>query len=133
MSEDVKVLPLRITFPHVLTEGETFAYKLPSAYPEPKSSWSVSTGTGSPQYYQFDSTALLKKKGAGYVKIFFKKSAIDSNFVNPSNIVVGYYNGKKWRNAFLSTNVVVKSGKQFYRVKVPKRKYLNCLIAFFET
>ena len=138
MSENNKVLPLRIVFPNVVTEGETFAYQLPAAYPEPNtSSWgsSVSIGIGSPQYYQFQSTAVLRKKKVGNVTIFFKKSVIDRNFVNPNNIIVGFSSGrnKKWRDTLLDVSVVLKNGKEFYKVKVPKRLRLNCLIAFFET
>lgn len=131
---DCYYLPLRIFFPRVNKAGETFVYRLPSAYPEPKPAWSASTGTGRPQYFQFYSTALLRKKNTSQVKLRFEKAAIDANFADPSKIVVAYYNGKKWRHAFLPLRVILMDNgfTEYYEVKFPKKRRLIGMIAFFE-
>lgn len=130
--EDCYNLPLRIVFPRVNKAGETFVYRLPSAYPEPKPVWSVSAGIGRPQYFQFDSSALLRKKNTGRVKLLFKKSDMDANFSDPSKIVVAFYNGKNWKNTFLPFSVVTQGQNEFYQVLFPKKRRLIGMVAFFE-
>ena len=131
-NEDCYYLPLRIVFPRVTKAGDTFVYRLPSAYPEPNPVWSVSAGIGRPQYFQFDSSAILRKKNTGRVKLLFKKAVMDANFSDPSKIVVAFYNGKKWRNNFIPFQVVTQGQTQFYQVQFPKRRRLVGMIAFFE-
>ncbi len=127
-------LPLRIFFPRVNKAGEIFVYRLPSAYPEPNPAWSTSTGVGRPQYYQFYSTALLRRKNTGYVKLRFEKSAIDANFQDPSKIVVAYFNGQTWRDTFIPLQIVLMDNgyTEYYQVKFPKKRRLIGMIAFLE-
>lgn len=133
-NENCYYLPLRIKFPRVNKAGETLAYRLPSAYPEPKPVWSASPGIGRPQYFQFYSTALLRRKNTGHVQLQFKKSVIDANFVDPTRIVVAYHNGKKWKNNFLPVQLVFTNNglTEWYQIQFPKKRRLIGMVAFLE-
>jgi len=131
MSEDNTVLPLKVKFPKVTKTGETAAYKVPAAFPvKPDPTYLIGT---TPQYYQFYSTAELKRNKRA--KVFFRKTFIDNNFVDTSKIVARFHIGNSWRLAPLPLSVKVQSnGRAFYVVKLPKKKFLKGVtISFFET
>lgn len=129
MSEDTKKLQLRIWIPEVAETGQTVGYKMPAAFPvKPEETLKIGT---TPQYYQFHSTARLKKQGAGKARISFKSYVMKNNFDDATKIVAYFHTGVKWKK--LSIRTKVKKGKEFYTVKIPKRFYLNGVVAFFET
>jgi len=125
------VLPVKIKFGKVLTAGQTTVYRLPSAYPALPST--SSPGTGMAQYYQFDSTARLKKQKRA--KVRFTKTKIDENFNDPLTLKVYFWRNivSDWSPNPLPLKIITKpNGKQFYQVKMPKRNKLNIMIAFAE-
>lgn len=132
--ENYPNLPIRIIFPSVLKSGETIVYRKPAAYPPPPNA-TDSTGIGKPQYYQFESTAVLEKlpKASGKANFFFKKSMIDTNFANPDNVVALLINPNgKFSPKPLFMKVKNIGGKDFYKIRYKKRPGLNCVIVFVE-
>jgi len=131
-----KILPLKISFPQVETAGHTFMYKYFSAHPSLPKLWNkvqkkmiqYVPGIAEPQYYRFDSTAVLDTKNT--VKISFLKKIMDENFTNSTNIKAFVsLDGKTWEKGALKMKI--KKGK--YEVRFPRKDRLNGLIAFGET
>jgi hypothetical protein len=132
--EDHPNLSIKIKFPSVLTAGETIVYRKPAAYPPPPNP-TDSTGIGKPQYYQFESTAVLEKllKPSGKAKFYFKKSMIDANFADPSKVVALLINHNgDYASKPLIMSVKKVGGDDFYKVRYKKRSGLNCVIVFVE-
>lgn len=128
-------LPLKIYFPEVTTKGHTFTYQLYSAHPAlPMHGGNqYHSGIADPQYFQFDSTAVLSTQKKKAVVISFDKSVVDSKFVNSENIEAFHsVNGKTWKNKSLKLKVKTVDGTSVYQVRMPKRKNLKSLIAFGE-
>jgi hypothetical protein len=130
MNDNLEPLPIQIKFPRVGKPGETIVYKLPSAYPQlPLPTFS--SGIGKPMYFQFHSTAVLNKN-RGPIIVFFEKEYIDANFPNPDKIKAFYFNNGNWNNQPLSTNVVKRGKKDFYKVRYPAERRVTGLVAFGE-
>lgn len=100
-----------------------------AAFPvKPEESFKIGTA---PRYYQFYSTAQLKKQGAGKARISFKSYVIKNNFDDPTKNFAMFHKGKTQKKLDIKTKI--RKGKEFCMVKNPKRFYLNRLVAFSET
>lgn len=111
--------PVKMVFPSVKTAGETTVYRVPSRFAYPAAGMPAAATFGTRiLYYQFDSSAALRKKP----KLLFEKSVVDVNFPPGESfhkIMVLYPGKDKW------SNMPVTDKGSHYQVTFKKKKLVG--------